>query len=366
MVLSDVSAAGEIAPARRAGPHVASVIDLFCGAGGLAHGFKNEGFDVAAGIDMDPACRYAFEHNNHSRFIEQDVDELTAADLTDIYPANGRRVLVGCAPCQPFSTYNQKGRGEAKYALVEKFSRLIADCEPDVVSMENVPKLADFNDGQLLNDFEARLRAKNYYVSRAIVPMIEYGLPQKRRRLVVLASKLGPIHLEPPQLMTRARSVHEEIGDLPPISAGDVDPNDPMHRSARLNELNLKRIRASKPGGSWQTWDKDLIADCHLTEAGRTYRSVYGRMTWEDPSPTITTLFFGFGNGRFGHPVQDRGLSLREGAMLQSFPRDYDFVEPGTHINMRTVGRMIGNAVPVTLGRVIARSVRRHLAAHPA
>lgn len=351
---------------RRTGPHVASVIDLFCGAGGLAHGFRNEGFSVAAGIDLDPACKYAFEHNNDSKFIEKDVDQLKAADLADIYPTSGRRVLVGCAPCQPFSTYNQKGRGAAKYALVEKFSRLIAECEPDVISMENVPKLADFDGGRLLGEFVARLEEKGYQVSQAVVPMIDYGLPQKRRRLVVLASKLGPIRLEAPELMASPRSVLDEIGDLPPIAAGEVHPDDPMHRSASLSELNLKRIRASKPGGSWQTWDKELIADCHRTEAGRTYRSVYGRMTWEDPSPTITTLFFGFGNGRFGHPVQDRGISLREGAMLQSFPRGYEFVEPGKHINMRTVGRMIGNAVPVTLGRVIARSVRKHLAEYPA
>lgn len=346
-------------------PAVASVVDLFCGAGGLAHGFRNEGFAVAAGIDLDAACRYAFEHNNASRFIEKDVDKLTGAELAALYPEMGRRVLVGCAPCQPFSTYNQKGRGNAKYALVDKFSQLIAECEPDVVSMENVPKLADFDGGRLLGDFEARLKAKNYHVTRAVVPMIEYGLPQKRRRLVVLASKLGPIEVEPPELTTRPRSVREEIGDLPPLAAGEVDPHDPLHRSAKLSDLNLQRIKASRPGGSWIDWDEDLVAQCHRAASGSTYRSVYGRMTWEDPSPTMTTLFYGFGNGRFGHPEQDRALSLREGAMLQSFPRDYGFVKPGEKISMRNVGRLIGNAVPVALGRVIARSVRRHLAAHP-
>jgi DNA (cytosine-5)-methyltransferase 1 len=196
--------------------------------------------------------------------------------------------------------------------------------------------------------------------------MIDYGLPQSRKRLVVLASKLGPIDLEKSDAGQPVRTVHDEIGSLPPLQAGSVDPQDRLHRSSMVSELNLKRLRASKPGGTWRDWDPQLVAKCHQAESGKTYSGVYGRMRWDEPSPTMTTLFYGFGNGRFGHPEQDRALSLREGAMLQSFPRDYDFVEPGKPINMRTVGRMIGNAVPVTLGRVIARSVRRHLAAHPA
>ena len=347
------------------GPSVASVVDLFCGAGGLAHGFRNEGFSIAAGIDLDPACRYAFEYNNAANFVEKDVDQLTAEELTGLFAKHSRRVLVGCAPCQPFSTYNQKGRGKAKYGLVDKFSELIALCEPDVVSMENVPKLADFDGGRLLDNFEARLVDRGYQVSRKIVPMIEYGLPQKRRRLVVLASKLGPIELDEPEQAAAKRTVMDEIGDLPPLAAGEVDPDDQLHKASRLSDLNLKRIRESRQGGSWSDWNPDLVAACHRTDGGKTYRSVYGRMEWNEPAPTITTQFYGFGNGRFGHPEQDRGISLREGAMLQSFPRDYRFTAPGQRVHMKTVGRLIGNAVPVTLGRIIARSVRRHLADHP-
>lgn len=352
-------------PSPPQGPSVASVVDLFCGAGGLAHGFRNEGFSITAGIDLDPACRYPFERNNAARFYEKDVDKLTGSELTALFPQTGRRVLVGCAPCQPFSTYNQKGRGSAKYGLVGKFAELIAECEPDVVSMENVPKLADFDGGRLLGGFEEELVAKGYHVHRSIVPMVDYGLPQMRKRLVVLASKLGPIELERPDPNSVKRKVEDEIRSLPPLCAGEIDPNDRLHRASRLAPINMKRIRASRPGGSWADWDPDLVADCHRTESGKTYRSVYGRMRWDEPSPTITTLFYGFGNGRFGHPEQDRAISLREGAMLQSFPRDYEFLEPGEPVSMRTVGRLIGNAVPVALGRVIARSVRRHLAAYP-
>jgi len=347
-----------------AAPYVASVVDLFCGAGGLAHGFLNEGFSIAAGIDLDPACRYPFERNNRASFHERDVDELTGDQIAAMFPKGKRRVLVGCAPCQPFSTYNQKGRGKAKYGLVDKFADLITECEPDVVSMENVPKLVDFDNGRLLDGFEEKLKSKGYSVSRNIVHVADYGLPQRRRRLVVLASKLGPISLEQPPARDAVRTVKDEIGALPPLQAGQTDPNDRLHRASKVSDLNLRRLKASKPGGTWRDWEPGLIADCHREDSGKTYASVYGRMKWDEPAPTITTLFYGFGNGRFGHPEQDRALSLREGAMLQSFPSDYEFVPPHQPIITRTVGRLIGNAVPVTLGRVIARSVRRHLAAH--
>ncbi len=355
----------EYQPPAMFGPAVASVVDLFCGAGGLAHGFRNEGFSIAAGIDLDPACKYPFERNNASRFLERDVDKLSGRDLLSLFPETGRRVLVGCAPCQPFSTYNQKGRGKAKYGLVGKFAELIAECEPDVVSMENVPKLADFNGGRLIGEFEEALARKGYHHHRAVVAVADYGLPQMRKRLVLLASKLGPIQLSPPVADLPKRTVKEEIGDLPPLLAGTVDPDDRLHRASRLDPINMKRIRSSRPGGSWSDWAPELVAKCHQSESGKTYRSVYGRMKWEEPSPTITTLFYGFGNGRFGHPEQDRAISLREGAMLQSFPRDYEFLAPNEPISMRTVGRLIGNAVPVTLGRVIARSVRNHLGLYP-
>jgi DNA (cytosine-5)-methyltransferase 1 len=122
-------------------------------------------------------------------------------------------------------------------------------------------------------------------------------------------------------------------------------------------------MAASKPGGTWRDWDEDLVAECHQVDTGRGYASVYGRMSWDEPSPTITTQFFGFGNGRFGHPDQDRALSLREGAMLQGFPQDYQFVDPGKPVQFKKIGRLIGNAVPVKLANAIAAAVREHLEA---
>lgn len=341
-----------------------SVVDLFCGAGGLTHGFRLEGYRVAAGIDVDEDCRYAYEHNNDAPFLRWDVSSLEGADLAKLFRADEPRILVGCAPCQPFSTYNQKN-DDPKWRLVEKFGELIEDVLPDVVSMENVPRLLEFRGGDVFSAFTATLERNDYHIHAEVAYAPDFGVPQRRSRLVLLASRRGQITLDRPTLADLPGSVAEAIGALPAIGAGEVDPTDPMHRASRLSELNLQRIRASRPGGSWHDWSAELRADCHRVDSGKGYRSVYGRMSAEEPSPTITTQFFGFGNGRFGHPTQDRGLSLREGAILQSFPPRYEFVRPGEPIQFKKLGRMIGNAVPVLLGRAIARSIRRHLAEAP-
>jgi DNA (cytosine-5)-methyltransferase 1 len=335
---------------------------LFCGAGGLTHGFRLENYAVAAGIDVDECCRYPYEYNNSAPFIRKDVGDLSADELNALFLPNEPRILVGCAPCQPFSTYNQKN-DDPKWRLVDKFADLITEVLPDVVSMENVPRLLDFKEGNVIRQFVEKLEAKDYIVDYSIVYAPDFGVPQRRSRLVLLASRRGPIKLEAPRLRPSEHvTVEQAIGKLLPIQAGGVDPDDVLHRSSRLSPLNLERIRSSKPGGSWHDWDEDLRADCHRNETGLTYRSVYGRMKAEEPSPTITTQFFGFGNGRFGHPEQDRGLSIREGAMLQSFPSTYAFVPPGQPVTFKSLGRMIGNAVPVLLGQAIARSITAHLA----
>ncbi len=137
-----------------------------------------------------------------------------------------------------------------------------------------------------------------------------------------------------------------------------------MHTSAGLTSINLARIKASKPGGSWRDWPKRLIADCHKSASGQTYPSVYGRMEWDKPAPTITTQCYGYGNGRFGHPEQDRAISLREAAILQSFPRSYKFIPANEPVNFKSTGRLIGNAVPVDLGRAIAKSINLHIREH--
>jgi DNA (cytosine-5)-methyltransferase 1 len=338
----------------------ASVVDVFCGAGGLSHGFKSESFAIVGGIDIDEKCRYPYERNNEAPFLRRDVASLTPREVKGLFLPRTTRVLVGCAPCQPFSTYNQKNR-DPKWQLLRAFGNLIDGVRPDIVSMENVPRLLKFRGGSVFEEFVDTLRAANYHVAWDVLYAPDFGLAQTRSRLVLLASRLGPIALPKPTHKCRHRTVRDEIGKLRPLAHGEVDKLDPLHRASGLSSINRRRIASAEPGGTWRQWRLGLVAECHKAASGRGYSSVYGRMSWEEPSPTITTQFYGFGNGRFGHPDQDRGLSLREGALLQGFPRDYEFVPPGDQVHFKNLGRLIGNAVPVKLARAIARSVKSHI-----
>ena len=346
----------------------ATVVDLFCGAGGLTRGLLDAGISVAAGYDVDEACRFPYERNNApARFQKVSVAELTSAALAAQYPAGHRRILVGCAPCQTFSKYTQglENDDDPKWTLLDQFARLVREVKPDVVSMENVPELQRH---PIFGRFLTMLSDAGFHFTpdreKQIVYCPDYGIPQVRRRLVLVASRLGPIELIPPTHTVAPLKVADAIRQLPALAAGETDPDDPLHRCSRLSPKNRKRIEHSVPGGTWRDWPRHLVARCHQKKTGKTYPGVYGRMRWEEPSPTITTQFFGFGNGRFGHPEQHRALSLREGAILQSFPADYQFVEQGGDYCFKTIGRLIGNAVPVRLGEVVGQTIRNHLNAH--
>jgi DNA (cytosine-5)-methyltransferase 1 len=337
-----------------------TAVDLFCGAGGLTHGLEKAGIDVRVGVDIDPDCAYPYQANNSARFIKADVRELSGADLAAHLGNSGITLLAGCAPCQPFSTYSQARdpKSNRDWGMLLEFARLIAEAQPDLVTMENVPQLAD-NDVFL--DFVRSL--DSYQSWFGVVDCAEYGIAQQRRRLVLLASRRGPISLLPPRsLGARRRSVRSVIGTLPELAAGTADPLDSVHVAAGMSKLNLRRIRASRPGGSWRDWPETLRARCHDRDSGAGYGAVYGRMEWDRPAPTMTTLCHGFGNGRFGHPEQDRAISLREAALLQSFPRRYRFVPKGERVRVSAIGRLIGNAVPPRLGEVIGKSLIAHVA----
>jgi DNA (cytosine-5)-methyltransferase 1 len=345
----------------RCGVQKVSCVDLFCGVGGLTHGFILEGIPVIAGIDVDSACRFPYETNNETRFVERDVSEVTATELMKLFGDAEVTILAGCAPCQPFSTYAQRYElddEDEKWGLLYEFARLAEDTKPDVVTMENVPTVAKH---KVFKDFIATLKHIGYEVWFNVVDSSLYGVPQTRRRMVLLASRHGPITMIE-STRRKPKTVRQAIGRLRRLRAGEAAPRDKLHISAALTEMNLRRIRASKPGGTWRDWPKHLLADCHRVESGKTYPSVYGRMEWDKPAPTMTTQCHGFGNGRFGHPEQNRAISLREAAILQSFPRDYAFVPEDGEVNFTVLGRLIGNAVPVDLGRAIARSINVHLA----
>lgn len=337
-------------------------VDLFCGAGGLTHGLQRAGLTVVEGVDIDGACKYAYEANNGARFVHKSALDYTEEDIASAFRGARVRVLVGCAPCQPFSTYTQgtRGKHQDKWAMLDRFGQLALATRPDIVSMENVAPLEDTD---RFRSFVQELDSAGFHVKHLVVDCREYGAPQQRRRLVLLASRYGEIDLLPP---THARPeqwtvVRDVIGNMPPLAAGDADPEDPLHRTSQLSSTNMRRMLASRPGGTWRDWPKELRAPCHIRESGKTYPAVYGRMEWDRPSPTMTGQCFGFGNGRFGHPEQNRAISLREAAILQTFPASYQFVAPGTRIHMKSVGRMIGNAVPPLLAEVIGKSILRHI-----
>lgn len=339
-----------------------SCVDLFCGAGGLTHGFVKEGLPVAAGIDLDGACRFPYEQNNNSIFLERDVSDFGSDELEELFGDEEIRVLAGCAPCQPFSTYSQRYELDKndRWGLLYEFARLAEGTLPDIITMENVPSVQKH---AVFEDFIKDLEGLNYHVWYAVVDSTHYGVPQTRKRLVLLASQYGSIKMIE-KTHEKPKTVRQVIGRFKALSAGESYERDKLHVSATLSDINLKRIKASKPGGSWRDWPEKLVADCHKEGSGKTYPSVYGRMEWDKPAPTMTTQCYGYGNGRFGHPEQDRAISLREAAIIQGFPRDYKFLERGQLPEFRTLGRMIGNAVPVGLGQAIAKSIKVHLDEH--
>lgn len=334
------------------------VVDLFCGAGGLSFGLREAGLNVRAGVDIDSDSRYPFEKNCHAKFLCGDVEGLGSEKLVELFGRGKVRVLAGCAPCQPFSTYsNTRKTIDERWQLLKSFGRLALEVRPEVVTMENVVRL---NQQPIWDQFVEALSRAGYRVVWDVLPCGQFDVPQTRKRLVLLASRLGPIELPARQGTYRA-TVREAIGQLPPIRAGERNASDPLHIASRLSRKNLERIRASKPGGTWRDWPSSLRAPCHTKKTGETYPSVYGRMSWDEPAPTITTQFYGFGNGRFGHPEQDRAISIREAALLQSFPQNYAFVKAGEAVTFRRLGILIGNAVPPKLGTAIGQAILSHL-----
>lgn len=340
------------------------VIDLFCGIGGLSFGMKSKGFDILAGYDLDSTCQYAYETNNEAKFIYKDIKNVSADEIRSQFSKKAIRVLAGCAPCQPFSSYafKNKTKDPNKYDLLYEFGRLVKEVEPDIVTMENVAQILSFKEKPVLQDFVELLKEKEYKVWVNPVYCPDYGVPQTRRRLVLLASKFGNIEPIPPtHTPDNYVSVKDVIGDLPELKAGETDKNDPLHRAKVLSPLNMERIRCTPYGGSWRDWPEELILRCHKSEKGKSFGSVYGRMVWERPAPTMTTQCTGLGNGRFGHPEQDRAISVREAALIQTFPKTYKFFADEEDVAITKASRYIGNAVPPRLGEVIAESIIKHI-----
>ena len=335
-----------------------NAIDCFCGIGGMTNSLEKSGVHVIAGIDIESKCKYSYEKNNHAKFINEDISKIDISYINNLFKTNnGIKVLVGCPPCQPFSNYSSKyrqaGQLDDKWQLLKYFNNIVCLTHPDIVAIENVPGLCK---NVIFLDFIENLKKLNYFTWYSIINCQTYGIPQSRRRLVLLASKFGEIKLPSPN--EKIKTVRDAIGKLPPIQAGETYEKDKLHSARSLSKINIERIKQSKPGGTWRDWDQYLRLNCHSKSSGKTYPSVYGRMIWDKPSPTITTQFYGYGNGRFGHPEQDRAISFREGALLQTFPLNYVFNPSAT---ARELGIQIGNAVPVKLAEINGNSIQLNI-----
>ena len=333
-------------------------IDLFSGIGGLTYGLQKAGIKVLAGLDNDGSCAVPYETNNNSKFILADISDYDFREMKRLYSKGSIKVLVGCAPCQPFSSHTYKAKDRHKderWGLLNHFVEAIKILKPHIISMENVRGLTKTD---VFENFVKEIEELKYKIDYKIIYSPDYGIPQSRSRLVLLGSRLGKIEI--PQ-KTHTKENYKTVGDvirrLPKIGSGETSPKDRVHRAKGLSQLNLTRIKKSRPNGSWKEWDENLLPNCYKKKTGQTYTAVYGRMGWNNVAPTITTQFYNYGSGRFGHPEQDRAISLREGALLQTFPPEYNF---GDDIVMSRISRHIGNAVPPRLGYIIGKAIRSH------
>lgn len=338
------------------------VIDLFCGVGGLTHGLIRQGLNVIAGVDNEESCKWAYENNNKSKFLKKDIKTINGNEILKLYSNNAIKVLAGSPPCQPFSILRKRFKNQneidPKYELIIDFLKIIIDVNPDIVIMENVPGMES---KEIFKNFINKLQQLNYFITYKIVDCSKIGIPQTRKRLVLLASKFEKINFIK-SFQNKKTTVKDVIKNLPKIKAGEICKQDKLHQSSKLSELNLKRIKFLKSGRTLKDLPDNLKPQCKINNFGKNFKNSYSRMEWDKPAPTITTNFLWYGTGKYGHPEQDRTISLREGAIFQTFPNDFDFFNPNLKkTQLKIIARQIGNAVPVKLAEIIGESVIKHL-----
>lgn len=388
-------------------------VDFFCGAGGTTRGLIDAGGYVIAGIDKDSRCEQTFVENNPNttldelkpRFLKRDIfpeaedypegeQDALAAELDDIVRKYRSRVktvpllFAICAPCQPFTRLSKKeltderkeGRRRDRSLLSEAL-KFVERFEPEMVLSENVSGIKDPRYGGVWDEFRETLGELGYVTGSKVVCTSKFGIPQNRKRSILMAVRRNLVRDERlsdvfgAELLvpdsdpdTLPMSVREAISHLPAIEAGETHQTVPNHRARSLSELNLKRLSCAKPGETnaylEETDYGDLSLDCHRKVNNRLktrcFSDVYTRMHPDRPSPTITTKCHSISNGRFGHfdEAQLRGISLREAAILQSFPDDYVFY-PTEQIE--PIARMIGNAVPPKLASFFAEYLKNSI-----
>jgi DNA (cytosine-5)-methyltransferase 1 len=341
-------------------------IDFFCGAGGMTYGLSKSGIKVLAGIDIELNCKKTYEINNpNSKFIHSDIHNLSEeklAELTGIEKNDDFLIFIGCSPCQYWTKINtHKTKSKETKDLLKEFQRFIKFFKPGYIVIENVPGLLTNEKEKNLERFLTFIKKESYTFDHGIINSNHYGVPQNRKRYLLVGSRVSKEIKLPNGKFNENLNVKNFIGPrngFRKIRAGHKDPSDFLHSSAKLSEKNIMRIKKTpKNGGNRHSWKDDPKLQIN-TYRGKDhiFRDVYGRMYWDKPAPTITTRFNSFSNGRFGHPEENRAISLREGATLQTFPKKYRFI--GT--NEASIAKQIGNAVPPEIAKRIGQKIKEN------
>lgn len=355
-------------------PDTAFVIDFFCGCGGMSWGFANTRqshlrFEILAGLDIDEKALATYRANISAPTVHQDIrqvaeDPALLRKLVPNFDPERCRPLIflGCPPCQGFSAHRKKDdRDDPRNSLLLAFAKVCTFYMPDVVVAENVPEILTGRFRSYYIEAEQELTQAGYALTSAVVDLSLYGVPQRRRRAVVLGTRNSALSLPPPAFDRESvLTVRQAIAHLAPVAAGGVDPDDPCHRAPDHTPEVLARIaKTPSDGGDRRALALEDQLDCHTSlDGGETpgFTDVYGRLRWDAPSVTITAKCSTPSCGRFLHPEQNRNITVREAAILQGFPQTFVFTGPLTHQY-----RQIGEAVPPLFARFLAWRILNHL-----
>lgn len=343
-----------------------TVVEAFSGGGGLSRGLFDAGFNVVSAIEFEPHAFATYKANHPSvKCLNQDIRSVRGRELVDLVGAENIDLLAGCPPCQGFTSLTSKYKKEdPRNGLIQEMSRLVKELKPQAVMIENVPGLAT-KGANLYSTFLNNLRSMNYVVNEAILDVVDFGVPQFRKRIVVLAGLGFKIEMPRPTHSKNGVNgkkpwvtVRDAIGMInePPKLLADAQKRGSTqdlnwHIIRQLSPKNQERIKVAKPGKSWAAIPEALRPNCHKGSY-KGFSNVYGRMRWDEPSPTITGGCTTLSKGRFGHPADDRTISVREAALLQTFPEDYIFDTP----YMEHVCNIIGNALPPLFAKRLGES----------
>lgn len=330
----------------------------------MSFGLQQAGIQVLAGIDNEIACKQTYEANiKGARFIHADVFKLEEKSLSEdlgIEKYDNNLILIGCSPCQFWSIINtEKTKSEKSKNLLTEFKRFVEYFMPGYVIVENVPGVLRKKEESGLQSFIDWLQCENNYkIHFDVHNVFDFGVPQNRKRFTLIANRVSNVEIVPIRKEGKRLHVRDVLGPengFKSIEAGHKDNSSFLHSCPGLSEVNKKRLKlVHKDGGNRLGFahDPDLQLKC-FEGSNKSFVETFGRLWWDRPAPTITTKFIGVSNGRFVHPDEDRALSIREGAVLQSFPKDYEFYGKG----LATMARMIGNAVPPEYARRIGLAI---------